>query len=78
MVNFGSLTAEICWRVWGNPANFNGFRVWAALLHDSQVVDVSHTLRRRTEDATYIRQGAVVLYYFTVFVFLLICPRVLA
>jgi len=27
MVNFGSLTAEICWRVWGNPANFNRFRV---------------------------------------------------
>jgi len=27
MVNFGLLTAEICWRVWGTPANFNGFRV---------------------------------------------------
>jgi len=25
MVNFGPLTAEICWRVWGTPANFNGF-----------------------------------------------------
>ena len=25
--NFGSLTAEICWWVWGTPANFNGFRV---------------------------------------------------
>ena len=33
MVNFGPLTAEICWRVWGTPANFNGFRVLAALLH---------------------------------------------
>ena len=33
MVNFGLLTAEICWRVWGTPANFNGFRVLAALLH---------------------------------------------
>jgi len=32
MVNFGLLTAEICWRV-GTPANFNGFRVLAALLH---------------------------------------------
>jgi len=34
-VNFGSLKAEICWRVWGTPANFNGFRVLAAffLLH---------------------------------------------
>jgi len=25
MVNFGLLTAEIRWRVWGTPANFNGF-----------------------------------------------------
>jgi len=33
MVNFDILTAEICWRVWGTPANFNGFRVLAALLH---------------------------------------------
>jgi len=33
MVNFGLLTAEICWRVWGTPANFNGFRILAALLH---------------------------------------------
>jgi len=30
MVNFGLLTAEICWRVWGTPANFNRFRVLAA------------------------------------------------
>jgi len=28
MVNFGPLTAEICWRVWGAPANFNGFASW--------------------------------------------------
>ena len=27
MVNFGLLTAEICWRVWGTTTNFNGFRV---------------------------------------------------
>jgi len=33
MVNFGLLTAEISWRVWGTPANFNGFLVLAALLH---------------------------------------------
>ena len=31
MVNFGLLTAEICWRVSSTPANFNGFRVLAAL-----------------------------------------------
>jgi len=28
MVNFGLLMAEICWRVWGTPANFNGFASW--------------------------------------------------
>jgi len=33
MVNFGPLTAEIVSLVWGTPANFNGFRVLAALLH---------------------------------------------
>jgi len=33
MVNFGPLGAEIVSLVWGTPANFNGFRVLAALLH---------------------------------------------
>jgi len=33
MMNFGKLTAEIDPVVWGTPANFNGFRVLAALLH---------------------------------------------
>jgi len=46
MVNFGVLAAEIDPVVWGTPANFNGFRVLAALLHGSQVVSVSQTLRR--------------------------------
>ena len=41
MVNFGLLAAEIGPVVWGTPANFNGFRVLAALLHGSQVVGVS-------------------------------------
>jgi len=45
------------WRVWGTPANFNGFHVLAALLHGTLVVDVSQTLRRWTEGATYIWQG---------------------
>jgi len=57
MLNFGLLTAEICWRVWGTPANFNGFRVLAALLHGTLVVGVSQTLQRSTEGATYIWQG---------------------
>jgi len=57
MVNFGALTAEIHSGVWGTPANFNGFRVLAALLHGTLVVSVSQTLRRWTEGAIYIRQG---------------------
>jgi len=46
MVNFGLPTAEIRWRVWGTPANFNGFRVLAALLHGTLAVGVSQTLWR--------------------------------
>ena len=57
MVNVGPLAAEIGLPVWGTLANFNGFRVLAALLHGSQVVGVRQSLRRRTEDATYVCQG---------------------
>ena len=32
-VNFSPLAAEMLSLVWGTPANFNGFRVLAALLH---------------------------------------------
>jgi len=46
MVNFGPLAAEIRWRVWGTPTNFNGFLVLEALLHGTLVVGVSQTLRR--------------------------------
>jgi len=28
MVSFSLLMAEICWRFWGTPANFNGFASW--------------------------------------------------
>ena len=45
MVNFGRLAAKISPVVWGTPANFNGFRVLAALLHDTPVLGVSQTLR---------------------------------
>jgi len=58
MVNFGTITVENCWRVWGTPANFNGFRVLAALLHGTLAVGFSQTLRHWTEGATYIRQGS--------------------
>ena len=57
MVNFGLLTADIVSGVWGTQTTFNGFRVLAALLHGSQVVSASQTLRRWTERATYVRQG---------------------
>jgi len=43
MVNFGPLTAEICLRVWGTPANFSRFRVFSALLHGTLVVGVCQT-----------------------------------
>jgi len=45
MVNLGPLAAEIGLQVWGTPANFNGLRVLAALLHGSQVLGVSQSLR---------------------------------
>jgi len=38
---FSPLTAEIRWRVWGTPANFNGFHILTALLHGAVVVGVS-------------------------------------
>jgi len=37
MVNFGPLAAEIGLVAWGTPANLNGFRVLAALLHGTPV-----------------------------------------
>jgi len=46
MVNFSPLAAEIISLVWGTPANFNGFRILAVLLHGILVVGVSQTLQR--------------------------------
>jgi len=48
MVNFGLLVAqaETVSLVWGTPANFNGFRVLAAILHGTLVVGASDTLQR--------------------------------
>jgi len=39
-----STTAEIGWRVWGTPANFNGYRVLASLLHRRRSTEVNQTL----------------------------------
>ena len=47
-VNFGLLgllVPEIRLGVWGTRANFNGFRILAALLHGILVVGVSQSLR---------------------------------
>jgi len=46
MANFGRLAAEICWRVWGTPGNFNEFQVLAALVHGTLVVAVSGVEQR--------------------------------
>jgi len=43
MVNFGLLAAEIDPVVWGTPANFNGFRVLAVLLHGTAVLGIIQT-----------------------------------
>ena len=40
-VNFGPLAAEIVSLVRGTVANFNGFRILAALLHGTPVLGVS-------------------------------------
>jgi len=46
MVNFGPLAAEIVSLVSGTAANFNGFRVLAALLDGTLLMGVSQTLQR--------------------------------
>jgi len=77
-VNFGPITAENCWRVWGTPANFNGFCILAALLHGNPAVGVSQTLRRWTEGATYIWQGGHHVEHWPTFLVLLLgCTAVL-
>ena len=57
IVNFHPLAAEVRWRVWDTPGNFNGFCILAALLHGTLVVGVSQTLWRWTGGAIYIRQS---------------------
>ena len=45
MVNFGPLPAEICWRVWGTPGNFNRFRVLALLLQRRRSTEIRQILQ---------------------------------
>jgi len=42
--NFDPIAAEIGLPVWSTPANFNGFRVLASLLHRRRSTEVNHTL----------------------------------
>jgi len=44
MVNFSPATARICWRVWGTPANFNGFRILASLLQRRRSLQANQAL----------------------------------
>ena len=53
--------------VWGTPANFNGFRILVALLHDTLVVGVSQTLQHWTEGATYIWQSSHHVWHWSTF-----------
>ena len=59
--DFGPLAAKIGLPVWGTPANFNGFRVLAALLPSSQLVSVSQTLRRSTEAPPMFGRATITL-----------------
>jgi len=52
-LNFGPLAAEIVSLVWGTSANFNGFRILAALLHGTLVVGVSQTAALNRERHLY-------------------------
>jgi len=52
MANFGPLTAEICWRVWGTQANLNSFRVLASLLQRRRLPEVNQTLHDVWPSAT--------------------------
>jgi len=45
VVNVGPLTAEIDSGVWGTPADFNGFRVLASLLHRHRSMEGNQTLQ---------------------------------
>jgi len=44
MVNFGSLAAEISSGILGTPANFNGFHMFALLLHWPRSLETDQTL----------------------------------
>jgi len=43
IVYFGPLMAEICWRVWGTPANFDGFRILPSFLQRRHSLEANQT-----------------------------------
>jgi len=55
MVNFGPLTTEICWRVWGTSANFSRFCVLASLLHRRRSAEVNKTLKYVSPSSGLVR-----------------------
>ena len=63
MANFGPLTAEIGLPVWGTPANFNGFRVLASLLHRRRSTEVSQTLHDAWCKIHFAPKSCVLLYW---------------
>jgi len=60
MLNFCPLTAEIFRRVWGTPANFNGFRVLASLLQRRRSTEANQTLHD-------VSPSPVLLHYIYIF-----------
>jgi len=74
MVNFRLLAAEICWQVSSTPANFNRFRLLAALQHGTLVLGISQSLQHWTEGSTYIRQaGHQVGHWPTFWFYIVVC-----
>jgi len=61
----GPLTAEVSLPVWGTPANFNGFRVLASLLHRRCSMVVSQTLHN-------VWPSPVLVHY--IYIFVVSCP----
>ena len=68
MVNFSPLTAEISWRIWGTPANFNGFRVLASLLQRRRSTEANQTLHLCTMFSSLLR-------WYTIHTFSGLLPR---
>ena len=60
MVNIGPLKADIGLGVWGTSANFNGFCVFASLLHRYRSVEVNQTLH-------YVWPSPGLLHYIYIF-----------